>query len=108
VGFGRRQVSWLPGLPLRAFPRPPWADRWLRAVRHAAMGIPGHSGGSAPDLHRLPYTNDRMNAPMLLHRRAQARPERPPASALSALHVDVDANLRQVRVEVAERSALLA
>jgi hypothetical protein len=26
----------------------------------AAVGIPGHSGGSAPDSHRLPFTTDRM------------------------------------------------
>jgi len=25
----------------------------------AAMSIPGHSGGSAPDSHRLPFTTDR-------------------------------------------------
>ncbi len=30
--FGRRQVSWLPGLPLRAFPARRVAERWLRAV----------------------------------------------------------------------------
>src|SRR5664280_239678 len=33
----------------------------------AAVGIPGHSGGSAPDSHRLPFTTDHMNAWILLH-----------------------------------------
>jgi hypothetical protein len=28
-------------------------------------GIPGHSGGSAPDLHRLPFATDRMDLPIL-------------------------------------------
>jgi hypothetical protein len=37
-----------PGTTFRAFP-PRAAEQWLDAV-----GIPGHSGGSAPDSHRLP------------------------------------------------------
>src|ERR1700704_2160182 len=56
--FGRRLVSWLPGLPLRAFPSReavPVAARFSRA----AAGIPGHSGGSASDSHRLPLTTGR-------------------------------------------------
>ena len=48
---GRREVSWLPGLPLRAFPARV-AVQWLGSAR--AVGFPGHSGGSAPDSHRLP------------------------------------------------------
>jgi len=30
-----------------------------RALLRVAVGIPGHSGGSAPDLHRLPFATDR-------------------------------------------------
>jgi len=60
VGLGRRQVSWLTGLPLRAFPvrRRRFGGCALR--ERAAVGIPGHSGGSAPDSHRLPFTAGRM------------------------------------------------
>ena len=55
-GDGRREVSWLPG-------RPPAPSRpALRSsgcgLRPRAGGIPGHSGGSAPDSHRLPCTTD--------------------------------------------------
>ena len=66
MGFGRRQVSWLPGLPLRAFPGRRRRIGGCARVR-AAVGIPGHSGGSAPDSHRLPFTTDRMNVGILLH-----------------------------------------
>jgi hypothetical protein len=48
-----------PGPTLRAFPIRPAADQWLRF--RAAIGIPGHSGGSAPDSHRLPSATNRMN-----------------------------------------------
>jgi hypothetical protein len=55
--YGRRQVSWLPGLPLRAFPI---AEGRIGGLRmRAAVSIPGHSGGSAPESHRLPFTTDR-------------------------------------------------
>src|SRR3954453_12244426 len=54
---GRRQVSWLPGLPLSAFPaRVAVPVAALHLARAAAS--PGHSGGSAPDSHRLPFTTD--------------------------------------------------
>src|SRR3954470_4317476 len=46
VAFGRRQVSWLPGSPVRAFPGSV-APQWPRAA-----GPPGHSGGTAPVSHR--------------------------------------------------------
>src|SRR4051812_10610016 len=46
VAFGRRQVSWLPGSPVRAFPGNV-APQWPRAA-----GPPGHSGGTAPASHR--------------------------------------------------------
>ncbi len=48
-----------PGPTIRAFPIRRAVDQWPRY--RAAIGIPGHSGGSAPDLHRLPFTTDRMN-----------------------------------------------
>ncbi len=48
-----------PGPTLRAFPIRRAADQWLRF--RAATGIPGHSGGSAPDSHRLPFATDRIN-----------------------------------------------
>jgi len=44
-----------------------------RAARGAA-GIPGHSGGSAPDSHRLPFTTDRMNVSDATARRSAAAP----------------------------------
>ena len=44
---GRRQVSWLPGRPSRAFPASA-----SRPVASARRLHPGHSGGSAPDSHR--------------------------------------------------------
>jgi hypothetical protein len=58
LGFcGRRQVSWLPGRPLA-----PSRDRVVRSSGCAsyahASGFPGHSGGSAPDFHRLPLATD--------------------------------------------------
>jgi len=28
--------------------------QWLRRVRRVGEALPGHSGGSAPDSHRLP------------------------------------------------------
>jgi hypothetical protein len=52
-----------PGPTPRAFPTRRAADQWLRL--RAAIGIPGHSGGSAPGSHRLPFTTDRMNATIL-------------------------------------------
>ncbi len=48
-----------PGPTLRAFPIRRAVDQWLRF--RAAIGIPGHSGGSAPDSHRLPLATNRMN-----------------------------------------------
>jgi len=47
----------------RAFPpRLPVSPskQWLRVFHALAAGIPGHSGGSAPDSHRLPFTSDRL------------------------------------------------
>jgi hypothetical protein len=47
VGTRFRQVSWLPDHRLkRAFPGFPSGTCTL---------LPGHSGGTAPDSHRLPY-----------------------------------------------------
>ena len=43
------------------------AVQWLRARSSRGGGIPGHSGGSAPDSHRLPLATDLMNG-AILHR----------------------------------------
>jgi len=51
-----------------------------RAARGAA-GIPGHSGGSAPDSHRLPFTTDRMNGWDATARRSSAALRPRPALA---------------------------
>jgi hypothetical protein len=59
VGLWSEAGLLAPGPTLRAFPIRRAADQWLRL--RAASGIPGHSGGSAPDSHRLPLTTDRMN-----------------------------------------------
>jgi hypothetical protein len=59
VGLWSEAGLLAPGPTLRAFPIRRAVDRWLRL--RAAVGIPGHSGGSAPDSHRLPLTTDRMN-----------------------------------------------
>src|SRR6266566_2279974 len=66
------QVSWLPGLPLRAFPVRRRRTGGCARLR-TAVGIPGHSGGSAPDLHRLPLTTDRLDVRILPHARRQPR-----------------------------------
>src|SRR3954453_1365797 len=44
---GRRQVSWLPDSPGRAFPR-----RRGRPSGFVQLGLAGNSGGTAPDFHR--------------------------------------------------------
>src|SRR5919198_5841582 len=50
LACGRRQVCWLPAC---LSPRLPELAQWP-----AAAGLSGHSGGSAPDLHRLPFATD--------------------------------------------------
>ncbi len=59
VGVRSAQVSWLPGRS-SAPSRPAVASQWLRRLAARAADFPGHSGGSAPVLHRLPLppTND--------------------------------------------------
>ena len=47
---GRREVSWLPGLPFA----PSRSVFGPVACFSRAKGFPGDSGGSAPDSHRLP------------------------------------------------------
>ena len=49
MGLGRRQVSWLPGLPLLRLPGRRWPSSGS-SPRRVRGGVPGHSGGSAPDL----------------------------------------------------------
>jgi hypothetical protein len=44
-----------PGPTLRAFPTRRAARSVAARTKRAAAGIPGHSGGSAPDSHRLPF-----------------------------------------------------
>ena len=58
-GDGRRQVSWLPGPPPRPFPARA-AGQWARSPRRRpdASGLPGHSGGSAPESHRTSPRTD--------------------------------------------------
>jgi len=43
-----------------------------RRMARAAMGIPGHSGGSAPDSHRLPLTTDLEHADPTSRRACQS------------------------------------
>jgi cob(I)alamin adenosyltransferase len=50
-----RQVSWLPGPPPRTFPGS--EAQWLSD--DARGGIPGHSGGTAPDSHRTSLDHGR-------------------------------------------------
>ena len=62
IGLNSPALAWpgfMSNVSVCAGPVPPKADRWLRAAPRAAVGIPGHSGGSAPDSHRLPFTTDR-------------------------------------------------
>ena len=54
MGFGRRKVSWLPGLPAA----PSRTTRFGGGPVALTDGIPDHSGGSAPDSHRLPSATD--------------------------------------------------
>src|SRR4029077_9354079 len=71
LGFRSRAGFLAPGPSFRAFP--------FRSSRHsgcafssrAAVGIPGHSGGSTPESHRLPFTSDR-----LIHRSYSLPPTR--------------------------------
>jgi cob(I)alamin adenosyltransferase len=58
MGLRSGQVSWLPGLPLRAFPARRRRSSGSSAAALVRMASPGHSGGSAPDSHRLPLTTD--------------------------------------------------
>ena len=46
------------GPTLPRLPGPPSAVQWLERDGARAGGVPGHSGGSAPDSHRLPSTTD--------------------------------------------------
>ena len=52
VGLRSGQVSWLPGC-LPSAPSQVTVGSPVAALARAA-GVPGHSGGSAPDSHRLP------------------------------------------------------
>src|ERR1700691_3266058 len=52
VGLWSEVGPLAPGPTCRAFPIRRAADQWLRF--RAAAGIPGHSGGGPPGLHRLP------------------------------------------------------
>src|SRR5689334_15384401 len=70
---GRRQVSWLPAC---LSPRLPEGSQWP-----AAAGLSGHSGGSAPDLHRLPLRHRPFNAEE--HIPAQGRPASEPFPRLT-------------------------
>src|SRR3954469_13742538 len=77
VAFGRRQVSWLPGSPVRAFPGSV-APQWPRAA-----GPPGHSGGTAPVSHRTSLDH----RPLVggrIHPRAGARQRARLAAAAAA------------------------
>src|SRR2546421_7535140 len=64
VAFGRRRVSWLPVSPGRAFPES-GAPQWL-SLR---SGLAGHSGGTAPDLHRTSLDHRPLTG-VSIHRRA--------------------------------------
>ena len=73
-GLCRRQVSWLTGRPSRTFPDRRWRFRWLRSpMARAAGGIPGHSGGTAPESHRLPLTTDLLTRADATRRRTGRR-----------------------------------
>src|SRR3954469_3994428 len=50
---GRRRSPGSRAYRFRAFPAASCGVQWLRACARA-VGVPGHSGGSAPDSHRLP------------------------------------------------------
>jgi hypothetical protein len=60
VGLWSEAGLLAPGPTLRAFPCRLSGSVAARVAR-AAVGIPGHSGGSAPDSHRLPFATDRSN-----------------------------------------------
>ena len=67
-----------PRLPVLALFRLAVAARLC--VSRATSGIPGYSGGSAPDSHRLPFTSDRLVQPSYSQRprRARRATSRPP------------------------------
>lgn len=62
-----------PGPTPPRLPNPPSGGSVARACVALAVGIPGHSGGSAPDSHRLPLTTDRYWTEVILPHGSRAR-----------------------------------